>query len=196
MLGRRLRAAAVILAAGASSRLGRPKQIVCARGVPLVRIAARAARASACALVGVVVGAHEAVTRRALEGVDVTILANAAWEEGMASSVRVAAAWAQERECDALVLVLCDQPRLSGRHIDRLLAVHLATSAPVASRYQGVLGVPAVFGAATFPDLLGLCGDEGARRLLRGTPHVTAVDWSDGAEVVDTEADVVWSSRA
>jgi CTP:molybdopterin cytidylyltransferase MocA len=195
MLGRRLRAAAVVLAAGASSRLGRPKQIVCVRGVPLVRIAARAARASACALVGVVVGAHEAATRRALEGVDVTILQNAAWEEGMASSVRLAAAWAQERECDALVLVLCDQPRLRARHIDRLLAAHLATSAPVASRFQGVLGVPAVFGASSFPELLELRGDEGERRLLRGTPRASAIDWSDGAGDMDAEADLTDSSR-
>ena len=179
------RIAAAILAAGESRRLGRPKQLLPFRGTTLLRAIACEACISACDRVAVVVGAHAASVAGTVQGLPVAVVPNVLWQEGMAASIRCAVAWAVRGGSDALALLVCDQPALNAAHLDRLVAEYRVHRHPIASRYAGALGVPAVFGAAEFPQLFALSGDIGARRVLAATrPH--AVDWPDGACDVDT----------
>ncbi len=176
-----------ILAAGSSSRLGRPKQLVPVAGEPLLRRTARLALASPCSAIAAIVGAHAAEVRRALAELPVTILDNPAWPEGVASSIRAAAAWAEAQDADALLLMVCDQPRLTTEHLAALLAEQVRGGTIVGSGYSGTVGVPAVFPRSTFAALAALHGDRGARALLG---DAASIAWDDGAIDVDAEADV------
>ncbi|MEO7093942.1 MAG: nucleotidyltransferase family protein [Polyangiales bacterium] len=176
-----------ILAAGSSSRLGRPKQLVPVAGEPLLRRTARLALATSCTATAVVVGAHAGEVTPAVAGLAVTTLVNEAWPEGVASSIRAATMWAEAQSASALLLMVCDQPRLTTEHLAALLAEHARTGAVVGSAYRGTVGVPAVFPASSFAALGALHGDRGARALLAGA---AAISWDDGAVDVDSEADV------
>jgi CTP:molybdopterin cytidylyltransferase MocA len=180
------RIACAILAAGGSQRLGHPKQLVLHRGQPLVRLAAQCAWQSRAAACSVVVGAHANAVRAGLGGLPVEVIHNADWAEGVASSLRAATAWAVESSCEALLLALCDQPHLTAKHLDRLIAEYELGARPVASRYAGKNAVPALFPARYFAYLARLRGDAGASRLLNGGAPVTSVPWSEGEFDVDT----------
>lgn len=180
--------AAAILAAGASRRLGRPKQLLMIGGTTLVELVIDRVCASRCDRIGVVVGAYaaEVVVRVPRRGVE--IVENVAWEEGMASSIRAATAWARSHDASGLLLCVVDQPRLSTRHLDALIDEFRRCSGTVASRYDGTLGVPAIFGSSSFAELAALTGDRGARRLL-ARPGTRALDWADGAVDIDLPTD-------
>ena len=181
------RIAAVVLAAGASSRLGRPKQLVLFGGEPLLSRAARAARA--CGDVFVVLGAHAARVAPALPP-RAQPVHNVGWAEGIASSIR-AGLDAAEARCAglaAVVLMTCDQPFVDRAHVEALVAA--ARAAPiVASRYAGGLGVPALFARSLFPELRALRGDAGARAVIARDPaRVASVFLPRGEIDVDDEA--------
>lgn len=184
------RVVCAVLAAGGSTRLGRPKQLVPFRGEPLVRAVTRAALASSCARVAVIVGSERAEIETAVRELDVRCIDNAAWQEGIGASVRAAVAWAREEHADGLVLVLADQALLTQAHVDRLAAAVRAGAPAAASGYDDVLGVPAAFAASQFDALARLGGERGAARVLRETAGVISVPWADGAVDVDTDADV------
>lgn len=179
-----------VLAAGGSSRLGRPKQLVAFRGEPLVRHVARTALASSCARVAVIVGADHGPVETALHGLDVRCVMNAAWREGAASSVRAAVAWARSEQADGLLIVLADQPLLSHQHVDDLASAIRAGAPAAGSGYDDVLGAPAAFAASQFDALSELTGDKGALRILRESPGVVELTWPAGRVDVDQPADV------
>ena len=179
--------AGVVLAAGASRRLGRPKQLVRVRGVALVNEVAGCARA-VCDRVAVVLGAHAAQIAPALDGLDVEPVDNADWREGVASSIRAGVAWAERAGADALLLLVCDQLRLGRAHLAAIADAHRATGGAVASRYARRLGVPALFPRAQLAALAGLRGDAGARAVLAGLAEVVAIDWPDGELDLDVPA--------
>ena len=156
---------AVILAAGASRRLGRPKQLVRLGGESLLRRAARAALAG-CAPVLVVLGCRAEEMAPELEGLAVTPVLNAAWEEGMASSIR-AGLRALPQGAEAVLFLVCDQVAVDGALVGRLLEVRRDhPEAVIACGYAGARGTPSVFPARCFGQLLELRGDRGARDLL------------------------------
>jgi CTP:molybdopterin cytidylyltransferase MocA len=179
-----------VLAAGGSKRLGRPKQLVAFRGEPLVRVVTREALRSSCARVGVIVGAERVAVAAAVNDLDVQCIENAAWHDGIASSVRAAVAWAREERAAGLVLVLADQPLLTGQHVDELVTA-VRTGAPAAgSGYDDIVGVPAAFAASQFDALAALEGDVGAARVLREIAGVVRIAWAEGTIDVDRDADV------
>ncbi len=180
---------AIVLAAGASRRLGRPKQLVVHRGRSLVRIAVEEVLASVCEGVAVVLGARAHAIGVAVEGLDVDVLVNRAWGEGIASSIRCGVSWALQRECRAALFLLCDQPKLRAVHLDHLVEAHEDGAPIVASRYGDALGVPALFDRSVLPALAELRGEEGAKRVIRERGAV-GVDWPDGSDDVDTPDDV------
>ena len=180
---------AIVLAAGASRRLGQAKQLVMHHGEQLVRHTLRAAAASRCAGVSVVLGANAHHVMPAVLGIGAEVVHNPAWETGMASSISCGVAWAERRAYDAIVLCVCDQPHISSAHVDALIREHEATDDVIASRYHAAVGVPCVFPRASYPSLLALTGDQGARGLLR-TGIVREVPWEAGAVDVDTPQDL------
>jgi molybdenum cofactor cytidylyltransferase len=177
--------AGVVLAAGSSSRLGRPKQLLDAGGVPLIRRVVAEVLASRAAPVAVIVGAHAEAVTAALAGLEVASIVNPDHGEGVASSVRAAAAFAERCGAGGLLLAVCDQPRLDRAHLDALIAA-FDGAAPVASAYGGTVGVPAIVPRAALPRLAALRGDHGARALLRDDPATRALPWPDGALDLDT----------
>ena len=179
--------AAAILAAGASRRLGQPKQLVPYHGTTLLRAIAAQVCASGCDRVAVVLGAHAETIAPTLHGLELAILPNAWWPEGVASSIRAAAAWAWRVRASALVLLVGDQPRLTTAHVDLLCTTFRDTGRSVGSRYAGIIGVPAVFDAAELPHLIELTGDHGARHVLADL-QPAIVEWPDGAVDVDEPA--------
>lgn len=176
-----------VLAAGASRRLGAPKQLLRVHGESFVHYAARCALGSVDRTAVVVGSSAEAVVQSVAE-LPVAVLPNPEWEEGMASSLRVAARWATEARFEALLLLLCDQPALEAGHLEALCARYRVDGAPVASRYDGVIGVPALFPARYFEALGELRGARGAAALLRSAPNVEVIECPALALDVDTEA--------
>ncbi|HET8937257.1 MAG TPA: nucleotidyltransferase family protein [Polyangiales bacterium] len=179
-----------ILAAGGSRRLGQPKQLVSMRGEPLVRGVATLAAAVSGENVAVVLGCEAERVRAALHGLPCAELENAAWQEGIASSIRVAVRWAEARELAALMLLVCDQTHLSQAVLLQLWAAWEARpQLAAAACYAGTTGVPAVFPREYYAALLSLQGDRGAAKLLQGSA-VSRVAWPDGVHDVDTPTDL------
>ncbi len=184
---------AVILAAGASTRMGEPKQLLSLGGKPLLIRAIDAALASAAWPVVVVLGAHAELIRPLLARSPVLTAENPTWAEGMASSLRTGVTTLQQfsRSLDAAVIALCDQPALSAEVIQQLVAQHQTTGRSiVAARYNARNGAPALFLREHFRALTALTGEEGARTLLNGpSGRVAAVELPQFALDLDTRAD-------
>ena len=183
----------IILAAGASSRMGRPKQLLEIGGQPLVVRAAEAALAAGLWPVIVVLGAHAEKIRPALARLPVLPVENAAWNEGMAASIRAGIGALQQfsRAMDGAVVALCDQPAFSAETVARLVGAQVATGKGIAAaRYLGRQGAPALFLQRHFAALAALTGEEGARALLNDSPaEVAAVDLPEMGLDLDTPAD-------
>jgi molybdenum cofactor cytidylyltransferase len=184
---------AVILAAGSSSRLGSPKQILRFREESLLRHSARAALDAGCRTVIVVTGANAELSRRELERLEVREVVNAEWQTGMASSVRagVGALLGADPEATAAVLMVCDQPHVSAAVISGLIATRRATGRPIiASMYGGSFGVPALFSKPMFSELMALDGTAGAKQVIqRHASNARFVPFPGGAVDVDTADD-------
>jgi len=168
--------AAVILAAGASTRLGRPKQTVVIDGETLLERAVRVAKEAGLSPVIVV------VANEALKVADTRSVLNTNANEGMASSIRCGVHAAID--CDGVVLMACDQPALAAEHLQALCA---NPQDPAGSEYAGKVGIPAYFPAAMFSELLKLKGDVGARSLLSNARTIFAENLGFD---IDTEEDI------
>lgn len=154
--------AAVILAAGASIRLGEPKQLVRLGGETLLERAVRVAQEAGLAPVIVVV--HDAELIDSLRARGAEVLLNRRYYKGMSTSIHTGIRWAQGRAATGVVLMTCDQPAVTADHLRALCAT---PDSVTGSGYSGRIGVPAYFPANHWNDLLQLQGDKGARDLLR-----------------------------
>ncbi|HEY1808487.1 MAG TPA: nucleotidyltransferase family protein [Acidobacteriaceae bacterium] len=188
------RSAAVVLAAGASTRLGQAKQLVVVGGESLLRRTVRLALEADCAPVIAVLG-HEAERMRGeLTGLGAEAVMNPEWREGMGASVRCGVSALQSGESGPgnILLLVCDQPRLTAEHLRELLARHGTGHLPItASQYAGRLGVPAVFAEQLAAELLQCRGDQGAREVIRrDRARVQAVSWPEGGMDIDEPGDL------
>lgn len=187
-----MRVAAIILAAGASRRLGRPKQLVVCGEETLLARAIRLAHGSDARPVLVVLGAYADIIRATIEDHRALIVNNQAWAEGIASSIR-AGITALDAQAQGALILGCDQPRLSASHISGLLQTFMANrgEAIVISTYAGVRGMPAVFPRSMFAALQALQGDIGARSLLANPPlPVAEVEFEGGEIDIDLPGDL------
>jgi CTP:molybdopterin cytidylyltransferase MocA len=188
-----LRFGIVVLAAGASTRMGEPKQLLPFSGRPLLVRAVEAALASSAWPVVVVLGAHAQQIRPLLARFPVLVAENPAWAEGMASSLRTGIATLPQfsRSLHGALVALCDQPAFSAGVVDQLVARQRATGRSiVATRYHGRNGAPALFLRGHFPTLTTLTGEEGARALLNAaSDEIASVDLPALATDLDTPAD-------
>jgi CTP:molybdopterin cytidylyltransferase MocA len=185
--------AAVLLAAGASSRLGEPKQLLHgAHGDALLVRLAHDARTAGCDPVLVVTGAHAAAVTQLLADAPVTCVRNPEWALGMAHSIAVGVRALEPSDAPALLLMACDQPAVNATHLARLVAEFRRRGERVVSAYDAhgrtVHGIPAAWPRADWPALASLTGDRGARSLLTGEERAVAL--ADGALDLDTAPDV------
>lgn len=173
--------AAVVLAAGASVRLGESKQLARLGGETLLERAIRTAREAGCAPLVVVLGADAKQIQTQCDLSDAVVAVNDEWSEGMASSIRVGVGKLQD--ADGVVLMTCDQPAVTAEHLRALMKSGEAT----ASSYAGQRGVPAYLPALAFAQLMELRGDAGARDLLR---EAAVVELAGGELDIDTAEDI------
>jgi len=179
----------IVLAGGASARMGEPKQLLRFRGEPLVRKAAAAALEH-CARVIVVTGAIHRPIVAALAGLDAEVVQNDDWREGIASSIR-AGVGAMQPHAAACLLCLTDQPRVGAAELGKLVEAWRRDPRSIAAaHYGGIAGVPAIFPADYFGRLADLRGDQGARSLIGAAQDVTVVDLPEAAVDLDTPEDV------
>jgi molybdenum cofactor cytidylyltransferase len=175
----------LVLAAGGSTRMGRPKQLAELAGRPMLEHVAATLAAAPLDRVLVALGAH---AERVLAGVDLhgaEVYIAESWREGMGRVLADAASVLAGR-CDALVVVLGDQPLLTPATIERLVTAWRSGSGPVVrAAYGGRAGHPVLFSGPALEELLALRADEGARELLRRRP-----DWVKVIELGHTGDDM------
>jgi len=182
---------AVVLAAGGSTRFGSPKQLVRFQGKLLLH-RVLAAAAEVAAPVTLVLGAQAAEIAAIVPSGRATVLVNRDWEEGIASSLRTAVR-ALPGACDGVLILLADQPLVAAASLSPLAAAWRRSPRQiVASRYSGVVGVPAIFPRWCFTDLCDLRGDQGARALISRYPnHVQALPHPEAAVDIDQPEDLL-----
>jgi len=184
---------AVILAAGSSSRIGQPKQLLSLRGKTLVRIIIDAACEADCSPVAVIIGSECEKIHLELAHANVIEVRNTNWQRGIGSSIRsgVQSLMNHAPDLDAILLLVCDQPAINARFIERLIATHEATKKDiVASAYADTLGVPALFDRSLFKELLSIGDEAGAKSIILQNPkRVAQLAFPDGAIDIDTWED-------
>ena len=184
------RVAALVLAAGSSSRLGELKQLVRYHGETLVERAIRIAHEAGAAPVLVVLGANYEEVLKVLEHneFEPRILINKGWQRGMAGSIALGASAAERVDAEDLLVLTCDQVSVTAEHL-RLLMEASRREHVVASHYYERRGIPALFPEFSFHALQELSGDTGARELLQDDAVLT-VPLHGGEFDVDTPEDL------
>lgn len=185
--------AALILAAGASTRLGRSKQLLLRDGEPMLRRVVRMALQTTPLRCVVVLGRDAQRLGGVLQGLPVELLPHAAWSAGMGSSLAVLRRHVQaDHRLHRSLVVGCDQPALEAAHLHALLAeADRAASGCATSSYAGVRGIPAVVAHTVWADVP-LHGDSGLRGLFASLDPSTLGCLSASALAldVDTPADL------
>ena len=182
--------AAVILAAGGSSRMGQPKQLLKFRGTSLLRRAIDTAFAVPADQVIVVLGHEEPRVRAELDGLACTAVVNPDHAEGAGTSVRSGVRHAAG--ADAIVVVLADMPFVTAEMIATLVQRYRETGAPlVASHYGEVQAPPTLYDRSLFEELLQIPGERGAKEVvLRHQSEAVVVAWPESAlRDIDVPAD-------
>jgi molybdenum cofactor cytidylyltransferase len=183
----------IILAAGASTRMGTPKQLLAYRGCTLIRHIIEVAIASYCQPIAVVLGAKAERIKPEISQLPIQIVENQQWEEGMSTSIRVGleALLAMNPNLDAVAIALCDQPFVSSPTLERIVEAYRVTGKPIiASEYSGTLGVPVLFNRTLFSEIMTLKSTEGAKKLIKKHIHqVFSVPFPEGAIDIDTPKD-------
>jgi molybdenum cofactor cytidylyltransferase len=181
----------LILAAGGSTRLGQPKQLLDFNGETLAHATVRAAREGGCDPVCAVTGHQRAEVEETVKDLGPRLVHNEDWRQGIGSSIRLGVN-AMKEKASALLILVCDQPAVSADLIRLIIRRHEETGLPiVASAYAGTLGIPALFDRACFPELLEIGDSHGAKPLiLRDPSRVATVDFPEGEIDLDSPADL------
>jgi molybdenum cofactor cytidylyltransferase len=162
--------AGIILAAGGSSRYGKPKILLPWQGEPIITKLAKTALTSGLSTVIVVLGAHPEPAINALEGLPVQIVINPLWEQGQSGSIRAGVS-ALPGNIGSALFLLADQPQVNAEVIETLIRAHQKTLAPIVAPIVGERRAnPVLFDRLTFPDLLRLEGDQGGRAIFDRYP--------------------------
>jgi len=186
---------AIVLAAGASRRLGQPKQLLMHGRETLLDRVIRLASEAGAAPVFVVLGAYHERIRAAATISDAKIIINDRWEQGIATSIHAGLGALESAAPNAkgALILSCDQPLLTAAHLRELIEIFAAQAEPsiVASAYAGVMGIPAAFPRPAIPHLFELRGDKGARALLLEPPcPLISVPFPGGEVDIDQPGDL------
>ena len=184
---------AIILAAGASTRLGKAKQTLKYKNKSLLKIAVDAANHAGLYPVLVIIGANESEISKHLEKETVTVVCNENWKDGIASSIHSGLIYLEKymKPLENIVLMVCDQPHVDEKLLRSLKETKQSSNKTiVACSYKDTVGVPALFDRIHFPELLALKGDEGGKKVLLNHPDSVAVVPFPAGEIdIDTAAD-------
>jgi len=185
----------VLLAAGSSSRLGGPKQLLMYKEHTLLQHSIEIALASLANRVIVVLGANAGIIGTGITKKDdwLTCITNDQWQEGLASSIRCGLQYllSQKPAPQNVLFMVCDQPYINTVLLNKLITLQRQTGhSIVASKYAKTAGIPAIFSRDLFPELLQLTGDKGARKLIEQQKEAVAtVAFPLGTIDIDTMAD-------
>jgi molybdenum cofactor cytidylyltransferase len=186
----------IILAAGGSTRLGRPKQLLAFQGRSLIRRVTLTALASICRPVVVVLGAYAGSIKVELLDLPVTLVCNSEWEAGIGSSIKLGLKAmatmesATALQTEAALFMLGDQPFITPAFLNELAGAFSVSGGIVASAYHNTVGVPAVFGANFHGELVSLPRGQGAKCIMTRHPEkVHAIDFPEGVIDIDTQED-------
>jgi molybdenum cofactor cytidylyltransferase len=182
--------ALVILAAGQSSRLGRPKQLLTYHNKTLLQRAIDTAKQSAVQSIILVLGSNADIILRATDISETHVVKNDDWQSGMASTIRCGIEGLKtiDAAIDAVILMVCDQPFVTPDLLNDLIKKQRETSKPiVASEYVENIGTPALFHERFFAELMALKGDAGAKKImLQYSDLVETISFPDGGIDIDT----------
>ena len=183
---------AAILAAGASTRFGSPKQLVRIAGSPVLHQLISNAAFVAGRSITVVLGAHAREIAPALRQSAASVVVNRDWQEGLASSIRVAVESSPPR-CEGLLLLLADQVAVTADDIQHLYAAWKRHPILVAAAlYDGAPGLPAIFPRWAFPGLMELRGDRDARQVIRrNVDQLVRIPMTNASINLDTPEDLL-----
>ena len=184
--------AIMILAAGNSSRLGRPKQLLVYESKPLLQVVLDAALQTAFRPVTIVLGAYKNEIAKQLNGT-VNYVINEHWQQGMGSSIATGLAATLELapSIQQVIIAVSDQAFISQQIFEQLhQQQQLSTKGIVASKYGETAGTPVLFSKKYFADLLALKGDGGAKSILKNYPDdIETITFEKGEMDIDTEED-------
>ncbi len=182
----------LILAAGNSSRLGSPKQLIEFEGKTLIESITETAL-SISENVVMVLGGNATLILPKLELFTdkISTIFNPDWQEGMGTSIRIGVEKLAENS-DLIIILLSDQPFISKVLLQSMLQTYAKTQKPIVSCvYNNTLGVPILFHKSIFPELLKLAGDKGAKSFLHCyNADISTVDFPEGLIDIDTIEDV------
>ncbi|MCP2028260.1 molybdenum cofactor cytidylyltransferase [Flavobacterium sp. HSC-32F16] len=185
--------AIIILAAGSSSRLGRPKQLLEYKESTLLKNTISEALKVHAAFVIVVMGANNEIIGKELNPAEIITCFNADWETGMASSIvkGLNELLLLNPDCKECILAVCDQPFVTNLVFENLISeYHKTGKGIIASSYSETLGTPVLFHKKYFDELLDLKGQEGAKKLIRKyAEDVISIPFEKGNIDIDTEED-------
>lgn len=183
----------LLLAAGASRRFGSPKQLAQFEGQSLLRRAAESLVRSSCEPIVVVLGAEIQQSSAEIADLPINIQVNQDWQLGMSSSIKSGLVKLRSIEpgLAAVIITLCDQPRVTAELIELFSDKFRATrDAIIAAEYGATNGVPALFSRAMFVELLNLTGDKGARDLIRGREDVSTINLEEAQFDIDSPGEL------
>lgn len=158
------------MAAGSSSRLGQSKQLILVDGKTLLEKSVLAALNSGAEHVVVVLGAQATLHNKAIENLPVKIIINEEWKKGMGNSLKAGLNYVVTKypETEAVIVIVCDQPFLTSEHLKKLITSFQKNPTEiVASSYNQIKGVPALFSRSMFSQLFQLEDIQGARKVIQ-----------------------------
>ena len=183
----------IILAAGSSSRLGQPKQLLSYQDKSLLMHTIDASKDAGDGLVVVILGGNYQLIAESIGHTGIKIVYNPDWEQGMSSSIRTGLQGLMDEhaDLDGVILTVCDQPFLTARVLIALQnKANISGKDIVASAYGGTLGTPVLFTARHFDGLMALKGREGAKKLLKKyEAELASVPFENGEIDIDTMDD-------
>lgn len=182
----------IILAAGSSSRMGEPKQLLPFEGKTFLQCTIDAALGSQATSRVVVLGADKDEIKKSFRADTIPVIHNPDWEKGMASTMQKGLNYLTKYKVpDQVIILLCDQPFVHSGILDALIETQKTTGKGiVACRYSETLGVPVLFTKKYFPEILALKGSEGAKKLIFAhLDDVAEVDFPKGSVDIDTYED-------